>query len=148
MERTFPAAWDKIIDQMSEQSRRIDTRVYYYDYDGKPNWVRKATSESFVSLNDGHFGKDDNFVFCGAATIPKAKVEHWQKLDGYYSRDDQRLFYYNRHIRAADYDSFEVVPTGIDYLQLAKDKNNFYWNDRIVTVDEFQKVLAEQEEAT
>src|SRR6185436_9690370 len=65
-------------------------RVFYYDFDGKPNWVRKATPKSFVSLNDGYFGKDEQFVFCGAVTLPKANVEHWSKIAGHYSRDDTR----------------------------------------------------------
>ena len=119
-------------------------RVYYYDYDGKPNWVRKATAESFHSLNDGHFGKDDIFVFCGAATIPKARVEQWQKMGGYYSKDDRRIFYYNREIRVADHNTFEVVPSGRDHLQLAKDKSNFYWNDDVVDVAKFNEMLAEK----
>ncbi len=91
-------------------------RVYYYDFNGKPNWVRKADPASFVSLNDAHFGRDDNFVFCGAATIPKAKVQHWRKIGGYYSKDDVRVFYFNREIKDADYESFEVVPSSLFQL--------------------------------
>jgi len=33
------------------------TRVFYYDFNGKPNWVRKASPDTFVSHNDGYFGK-------------------------------------------------------------------------------------------
>jgi hypothetical protein len=111
-------------------------RVYYYDFDGKPNWVRKASAASFVSLNDGHYGKDDGFVFCGAASLPKARVEHWRKIGGYYSKDDARVYYFNRLIRDADYDTFEVVDTG-GFLQMAKDKNRFYDTDRVVSEAEF-----------
>ncbi|HEX20034.1 MAG TPA: hypothetical protein ENG78_04345 [Acidiferrobacteraceae bacterium] len=71
----------------------------YYDYDDKPNWVRKASPDSFTSLNDGHFGNDDNIVFCGAATIPKANIKHGHKIGGFYSKDDQRMFYYNWQIQ-------------------------------------------------
>jgi hypothetical protein len=106
-------------------------RVYYYDSDGKPNWVRKATPASFVSLNDGHFAKDDTFVFCGAATIAKAKVKHWRKIGGYYSKDDSRIFYFNREIRNADYETFEVVPNKL--FQIAKDKNGYYNNDQVAS---------------
>ena len=111
-------------------------RVYYYDFDGKPNWVRKASPASFVSLNDGHYGKDDSFVFCGAATLPKAEVEHWRKIGGYYSKDAARVYYFNRLIRDADYDTFEVVDTG-GFLQMAKDKNRFYDTDRVVSEADF-----------
>lgn len=111
-------------------------RVYYYDYDGKPNWVRKASPATFVSLNDGYFGKDDSFVFCGAATIPKAKVAHWHLIGGLYSKDNTRVFYYNRQICDADYDTFGFVQNCKD-LQLAKDKNRYYWNDFVISEDEF-----------
>jgi hypothetical protein len=111
-------------------------RVYYYDFDGKPNWVRKASPASFVSLNDGHYGKDDGFVFRGASVIPKAKVQHWRKIGGYYSKDDARVYYGNCLIRDADHDSFEFVDAG-DILQLAKDKNRFYDVGRVVSEAEF-----------
>ena len=114
-------------------------RVYYYDFDGKPNWVRKASPGSFVSLNDGHFGKDEHFVFCGAVTLPRAKVERWRKIGGFYSQDDACVYYFNRHIKQADYDSFEVVPS--DLLQLAKDKHCYYSNDRVVDQTQFEKLL-------
>src|SRR5262245_41492649 len=53
-------------------------RVYYYDYDGKPNWVRTASPATFVSLNDGYYGKDAGHVFCGRAVLPKADVVTWR----------------------------------------------------------------------
>jgi len=119
-------------------------RVFYYDFDGKPNWVRKADPKTFVSLNDGYFGKDENFVFCGAATLPKATVQHWNKIGGYYSRDDARVYYFNRQIKDADIDSFEIVqPTdpSLHFVQLAKDKNRYYHNDNIVDQFTFEKQL-------
>jgi len=115
-------------------------RVYYYDFDGKPNWVRKASPASFVSLNDGHYGKDDCFVFCGSVTLPKAKVEHWRKVGGYYSKDDARVFYFNRLIPGADYDTFEVANSE-GGRQLAKDKNHFYDTDRVVDKARFLERL-------
>lgn len=118
-------------------------RVYYYNYRGKPNWVRKASSASFVSLNDGYFGKDDSFVFCGAVTLPKAKVEHWRKIGGHYSKDDARVFYFNRQIRDADQESFEFVPTKRNYVQLAKDKHRFYSNDDVIDEASFFNKLQE-----
>lgn len=113
------------------------TRVYYYDFDGTPNWVRKATPASFQSFNDGHFARDSQFVFCGTATLPGAKPDAWRRIDGYYSKDDRRIYYFNRHIKAADYASFEVVAGAEDFAQLARDKNNLYINDEIVTTEQF-----------
>ena len=115
-------------------------RVYYYDFDGKPNWVRKANPATFVSLNDGYIGKDDSFVFCGTAVIPKANVRSWTKIGGNYSKDDSRIFYHNRGVPGADYETFVFVPSGKDYVQLARDKQNFYCNDKPIDEQEFLKL--------
>jgi len=118
-------------------------RVYYADSSGKPKWVRKADPESFISLNDSYFGKDKKFVFCGSTTFPKANVLAWHKIGGHYSKDDRRVYYFNRPIAVADYDTFEFVDSGRDYVQLAKDKDKYYWNDNIVSADKFSAMLAE-----
>jgi hypothetical protein len=112
-------------------------RVYYYNFDGKTNWVRKANAMTFMSLDDGHFGKDENFVFCGHASIPKAKVAHWRKIGGDYSKDDSRVFYFNRIMGCADFESFRVIPsqpTSV-HFNFARDKDHFYWNDKIIDED-------------
>ena len=114
-------------------------RVYFYDYNGKPNWVRKASAASFVSLNDGHFGKDDEFVFCGASCLPKTKVEHWRKIGGYYSRDNARVYYFNRLLSVADVETFEFVNAG--FRQLARDKKQCYENGRVVSSVDFEGLL-------
>jgi hypothetical protein len=119
--------------------------VYFYDFSGKPKRVRKATPISFISLNDGQFAFDAKFVFCGAATIPKANIKAWSKLGGYssrYSKDALNVFYFNWPIIDADYHSFEVLDIGSDYLQVAKDKYSNFWNDRRVTEDKFEKLTA------
>lgn len=119
------------------------SRVYHYDYDGTPNWVRKATPGTFQSLNDGHFARDHQFVFYGGAPLPGAKPDTWQKVEGYYSKDHQRIYYLNRHIKAADYATFEVVPSGPGASLFARDQNNFYFNDEIVSAEDFTKYLAQ-----
>jgi hypothetical protein len=116
-------------------------RVFYYDFDGKPNWVRKASPASFVSLNDGYYGKDAEYVFCGAATIPKADVEKWHRIGGHYSKDGRRVFYFNREMRGVDYDSFEVVPVPLQF-QLARDKDHLYNNDRVIDENQFNELIA------
>jgi hypothetical protein len=115
-------------------------RVFYFAFDGKPNWVRKATPASFVSLNDGYFGFDANFVFCGADTLPKAVVAQWRKLGGVYSGDDRRVYYYNSELREADRASFEVLPNASEWTYLARDKKNLYYNGQIVDDDEFHRL--------
>lgn len=119
------------------------SRVYYYDYDGKPNWVRKATPATFHSLNDGHFARDHQFIFYGTATLAGAKPDTWQKMEGLYSKDQHRIYYANRHIEAADYATFEVVPSGPEPGGFARDKNNCYFGDETVTAEDFAKYLAQ-----
>jgi hypothetical protein len=122
--------------------------VYYYDFDGKPVVVKKATPSSFRSLGDGYFGYDEKFVFCGHATIPKANPATWGRLrEGYYySKDQGRIYYFNRLIKDADVETFEVVvvpvATGTP-LQLAKDKNTGYWNDNPLPHAELEKKICE-----
>lgn len=103
------------------------TRVFYYDFDGKPTWVRKASPATFESLNDGHFAKDDSFVFCGSATIPKAKVKYWSKIGEYYSKDDKRVYYFNRTVENADTASFQCLDR-----YWAKDTSRCYFQDKVI----------------
>jgi DKNYY family len=114
------------------------TRVYYFDSDGKPNWVRKAAPASFVSLNDGFFGKDANFAFFGRSVLPKADVSRWRPTGGYYSADDSRVYWTNRQIREAHAATFEVLP-GKDIHRLAKDKDRYYSGDKVLDAAEFAK---------
>ncbi|WP_176693284.1 DKNYY domain-containing protein [Arenimonas terrae] len=108
---------------------RDEARVFHYDFSGKANWVRKAESASFRSLGDGYFGVDARTVFCGHASIAKADVASWRKLGGFYSRDDRRIFYFNREITVADPHSFRVVPAADGRTQLARDDRHRYVND-------------------
>ncbi len=128
------------------------SRVYYYNFDGKLNWVRKATPASFISLDDGHYGKDENFIFCGAATIPKATVAHWHKLGGmhcFYSRDDARVYFLNRLLKDADIQSFQRVEMkdGLS-LQLARDKHRCFRADEVLSEDEFNTLLQQYGKTT
>jgi hypothetical protein len=118
-------------------------RVYYYDFDGITNWVRKADPKTFISLNDGHFGHDENFVFCGRSALPKAVVSQWRKLGGYYSTDGRRMYYFNRIIKDADCVTFEVVQGKRSCIQLAKDSKHYFHNDSIVSAEAFVSLLEE-----
>lgn len=118
------------------------SRVYYYDYDGTPSWVRKATPGTLQSLNDGYFARDHQFVFCSGSPLAGAKPDTWQKVEGYYSKDDRRIYYLNRHIKAADYATFEVVPAERDLARFARDQNNCYFGDEIVSAEDFARFLA------
>ena len=114
-------------------------RVFYSDFQGQPKWVRKASPASFVSFNDTFFGKDENFVFVGYATISKARVEHWKRIGGTYSKDDRRVFHGNTEMKEVDLDSFRVIVT--ESSNLAKDKRHCYWGSRIIDPAEFDSIL-------
>ncbi len=122
--------------------------VYHYDYSGKPNLVRKAIAASFHSLDDGYFGYDEKSVFCKQSALPKANPATWAKLhkDYYYSKDRDRIYYFNRPMKDADAETFEVVISpvsiGLPY-QYAKDRNTGYWNDRPISFEELEKHIAD-----
>ena len=118
---------------------RDKNHVYYYDNTGKPKLVRKASPASFVSFNDGEYGMDENFIFCGAATIPKADVTTWKRLRGPYSRDGYRAFWLTREIKGADLDSFVAPET--PFFPVAQDKNHYYSQDQIIDRAEFETHL-------
>ncbi|WP_291869400.1 DKNYY domain-containing protein [Maribacter sp.] len=119
--------------------------VYYYNYIGKPKVVKKANSENFKSLNDGYFTYDQNFVFCGFTTIPKANPKTWKKLEDkyFYSKDNGKVFYFNKLIKDADYDTFRVVKyslmSGLPN-QYAKDKESGFLNGKRIS---FEKLIQE-----
>lgn len=104
-------------------------RVFFYDFNGKANWVRKADPASFESLEGARFGRDANHVFSGHATIARAERASWRMLGGHYSRDARRIYYFNRVIEGADLESFRVVPSRYDDFQFARDIHRRYWND-------------------
>ena len=127
-------------------------RVFYCNAGGKASWVRKANPQTFLTgVDDSRFGKDELTAFFGkdesnvffiGYSLPKARVEYWTRISGYYSKDDCRVFYQNRHIPFADPATFEAVPKkGVGFL-LARDKCNYYRNDRAVEKDVFLKDAA------
>ena len=121
--------------------------VYYYNFSGKTKIVKKAETNTFVSLNDSNYGIDENNVFYGFAAIPKANPKTWKKLKEkyfFYSRDGNKIFYLNRLIKDADAESFEVVETPIIIgtpPQLAKDKISGFNNSSRISFDELQEKI-------
>ena len=119
-------------------------RVYYYNFDGKPNWVRKALPESFVSLNDGEYGKDARSVFWEIHALPKVNVERWEKLGCLYSRDDARVYYGNTLVPEADAGSFEIPDEEDDEdccSYLGKDKKRHYLRGKVIPAAKYAKEL-------
>jgi hypothetical protein len=124
------------------------SNVYYYGFEGKPKLLKNASSETFVSLNDGCFGYDLKNVFYKTYKLNKADPKTWKKFKDryYYSRDKNIIYYLNRIIKGADAETFEVAEKTIELFeppQLARDKNNYYRNDSIIAKEEFEEDLNE-----
>jgi hypothetical protein len=54
------------------KDRKDKSNVYYYGFEGKPKVLTNASSETFVSLNDGCFGYDSRNVFYKIYKLNKA----------------------------------------------------------------------------
>lgn len=122
---------------------RDHANVYYYDFNGRPVVVRKADTASFASLNDGHFARDSEHVFCHGSVLPAARLDGWSRLGGFYSTDGQRVYYYNRRIRDADAATFTVEP--LRRVQLARDRSHFWRNDNEIDEAGFERQLSRSE---
>ena len=120
--------------------------VYYDNYEGKTKIIKNAHLETFKSLGDTYFASDKNHIYGNGKVLKKANVNSWKKLTelpmSLYSKDDTRVFYGFWEIDV-DYETFEVLlpikAKSIAY-QLAKDKNNFYHNGEIISVEEFAEL--------
>ena len=118
-------------------------RVYYYNFDGKPNVVRKADPLTFTSI-DGVFAIDERQVFFELSALPKASRPCWRLLMGNYSRDDARVYYCNRLVHEAAAETFRVIDT--DGIQLAVDADRYYANGFAVSKERFDGLQAQKAE--
>jgi Txe/YoeB family toxin of Txe-Axe toxin-antitoxin module len=91
---------------------------------------------------------DSKTVFYKTYKLNKANPKSWKKIkeNYYYSNDKNIIYYFNRIIKDADAETFEIIEK-IEELfeppQLAKDKNNYYRNDSIITKEKFEEYLNE-----
>jgi hypothetical protein len=117
--------------------------VYHYDFSGKPNIVKNASPATFVSIGDCVFGYDENNVYYKQNKLQGANPKTWKKLkNNYFYSKDKKIYYFNRIIKAADLETFEVIESDVKLgkpLQYAKDRNNYYSNDNIITKEKFQE---------
>jgi hypothetical protein len=144
---TFEACDDghyEAIDRHPSSYGKDLHRVFQYDADGKACWVRKADPSSFEAISAGEFGRDAHFVFCGSSVIPKARRDHWQYMGNNYSKDDRRVFYFNRVVEGADIESFQVSERqSIVCCPSARDKQKYYRWEREVSREEYEKELSD-----
>jgi hypothetical protein len=99
--------------------------VYYneiYDKVYKPKTLNGAIPETFVSLDNGYFGYDENSVYFENKKIKKANPKTWKlfKKGCLYSKD-KHIYYKDIIMKEADIETFEIIND-----TFAKDKNNYY----------------------
>jgi len=123
--------------------------VYYYDYQGKNKIIKSADPTTFVSHNDGFFAHDKNFVFCGIQKLPGANPATWKKLAERlcYSQDGERIYYAHRLMPHADTETFRpTIVTddigNVSNMPIAKDKNNYYRIDQVISKEEYDNFLS------
>ena len=132
---------DKILDAIMHYGYGKDkNNVYYYENGQAPKIVKCASPKTFVSLDDGYFGIDEANVYCKKYKLQKASPKTWKKIkEGYYYSIDKKIYYLNEIVKNADLETFEVIEMEWNYIlptQLAKDKNHYYFNERIITKEE------------
>jgi hypothetical protein len=113
--------------------------VYYENSEGRTKIVRKADPATFVSMNDGFYGKDSQRVYSEYAPIPGADVHTWATIGSHYSQDCHNLYYGCHVLLDACPETFEVV--SLQTYKMARDRNRFYKSGEVVTEAEFQEVL-------
>jgi hypothetical protein len=122
--------------------------VYHYDYSGKPNIVKNASPNTFVSLGDCVFGYDENNVYYKQNKLNKANPKTWKLFKtGYLYSKDKYIYYLNRIIKDADLETFEIIEQNVEFglpFQYARDKNNFYNNDNIITKEKYEEDIKEK----
>jgi hypothetical protein len=119
--------------------------VYYHNGNDvkayKPKIVNGALPNTFVSMNDGNFGYDENSVFYRNKKLKNANPKTWKlfKTGCRYSKD-KNIYYENNIIKEADIETFEII----DYT-FAKDKNNYYNTDTIISKEEYENRIILEE---
>lgn len=123
--------------------------VYYENFQGKAKVVKKADPKTFVSLNDGMYGYDKNFVFEGQFVIHKANPTTWKPIcfdkSPLHSMDDRFVFYGNKIIKNADVNTFQLFEfpnsDGSYTFYYGKDKNNYFNKLEACSVEQIHKEL-------
>ncbi len=122
--------------------------VFYENFQGKIKILKKASSDSFESLNNGSYGFDRNFVFYQQYIIQKANPKTWFIIDfdknSCYSKDDKYVFYCNKIIKGADAETFELceVKGENGYIEyFGKDKDNYYNKLDVSTAEELDMIV-------
>jgi len=126
-----------------------DKNHVYHFFIAELKIVKKASPRTFVSLDDGEYGFDEKSVYIGTKMLPKANPKTWRKIreDSSYSKD-KYIYFLNHIIKKADLETFEVVVSEKELkyglskrIECGKDKNNFYYLDKIITKKEFERLV-------
>jgi hypothetical protein len=117
--------------------------VYYYigddvmAYKIKP--VNGATPETFISIGDCCFGYDEKAVYYKNKILKKADPNTWKlfRTGCFYSKD-KKIYYKENIIKEADVETFEII-----HDTFARDKNNYYNTDNVMSKEEYESFIIE-----
>ncbi|MEO6286201.1 MAG: DKNYY domain-containing protein [Dyadobacter sp.] len=113
-----------------------DDKVYYFGglSSGPAIELIGADPKSFKNLDEqgfpeGSYGKDKQHVYFEGKLISNANASSLVRLKGYFSRDQDHVFYLNQ-ILSDDPDHFEFIDDNVH-----KDCKHVYWSDKIISDD-------------
>lgn len=121
-------------------------QVYCYDHVGKVKVMKMADPQTFVSCNNGKFGKDNRYVYYYHHLIKKADPRTWKLLDAKegYSCDSKHAFRFKTCFENVDIETLsicEFTAKDGEVIKLLKDKNGLFGLDGSrITEDEVQQI--------
>ncbi len=134
MHKTFYFSDGRAIDgitQIPSGYAKDKYQVYCYDHAGKVKIIKKADSETFISCNDGKFGKDVRYVYYYFHPIKKADPKTWKLLDlkEGYSCDGKHVFRFGFRFEHTDVNTltlFTFTNKEGYIIKFLKDKNGLF----------------------
>lgn len=101
--------------------------------------IEGADSNTFQILNSTVYSKDKTSVFYDYRKIEDIDPETFEILGMAYGKDRNNVYYLEYKLVDADPKTFEINKI----FGLAKDKDNYYFRDKKITEEEFNKILKE-----
>lgn len=107
----------------------------YYSY--KPTLLKGIDAETFKAWN-ASYAQDNKYVLWHGKRLKKVNVLSFVVLGRNYGKDNKTIFCQSEPLPMADYHTFEVIKGAVS---LAKDNNNYYHFEKVITEQEFLDLL-------